>query len=89
MDRISKKELETALGSNITDSMFNEVSGYARKKQEYIYQHGGSKVVLEHWYLVKLAEEYARNLAFSKFTINLCEVIYNTGKEYLDETGTQ
>ncbi len=39
-------------------------------------------VVLEHWYLVKLTEEYVRSLAFSKFTMDLCRTLRDMEKEH-------
>lgn len=38
MRDITREEVEGLLGSSITDSMFEEALGYARRKQEYIYQ---------------------------------------------------
>lgn len=83
MQEVKKAEVEELLGSGITDSMFDEALCYARKKQEYIYQNDGREVVLQHWYLVKLTEEYVRNLAFSKFTMELCMELHNMEKEHL------
>ena len=80
MQDITREEVEGLLGS-ITDSMFEEALGYARRKQEYIYQREGREVVMQHWYLVKLTEEYARNLAFSKFTMDLCRETCNMDQE--------
>lgn len=83
MQEVKKAEVEKLLGSGITDSMFDEALSYARKKQEYIYQNDGREVVLQHWYLVKLTEEYVRNLVFSKFTMELCMELHNMEKEHL------
>lgn len=55
---------------------------YARHKQEYIYQREHRQVVLQHWYLVKLTEEYVRSLAFSKFTMDLCRTLQDMEKEH-------
>ena len=38
--------------------------------------------MLEHWYLVKLTEEYVRSLAFSKFTMDLCRALRDMEKEH-------
>ena len=57
---VEKKEVEELLGCEITDEQFEEALKYARHKQEYIYQRERRQVVLQHWYLVKLTEEYVR-----------------------------
>lgn len=84
MQEVKKAEVEELLGTSITDNMFDEALGYAKRKQEYIYQRDGREVVLEHWYLVKLTEEYVRSLAFSQFTMDLCMELYNMEKEHLE-----
>lgn len=71
---VEKKEVEELLGCEITDEQFEEALKYARHKQEYIYQREHRLVVLQHWYLVMLTEEYVRSLAFSKFTMDLCSM---------------
>ena len=83
MSKIVKKgEVEKLLGCMITDEQFNKALGYARKKQEYIYNRDHRAVVLQHWYLVKLTEEYVRSLAFSKFTMDLCSALRDMEKEH-------
>lgn len=77
---VEKKEVEELLGCEITDEQFEEALKYARHKQEYIYQREHRQVVLQHWYLVKLTEEYVRSLAFSKFTMDLCRTLQDTKK---------
>lgn len=57
---VEKREVEELLGCEITDEQFEEALKYARHKQEYIYQREHRQVVLQHWYLVKLTEEYVR-----------------------------
>lgn len=79
---VEKKEVEELLGCEITDEQFEEALKYARHKQEYIYQRERRQVVLQHWYLVKLTEEYARSLAFSKFTMDLCRTLRDMEKEH-------
>lgn len=79
---VKKREVEELLGCMITDGQFNEALGYARKKQEYIYNRDHQAVVLQHWYLVKLTEEYVRSLALSEFTMDLCSTLHNMGKEH-------
>lgn len=85
---IKKAEVEEMLGGTITDRLFDQALRYAKQKQEYIYKNEKREVVLERWYLVKLTEEYARNLVFSKFTMDLCQELCNMEKERLKKTGT-
>ena len=73
---VEKREVEELLGCEITDEQFEEALKYARHKQE---------VVLQHWYLVKLTEEYVRSLAFSKFTMDLCSALRDMEKECSDK----
>lgn len=89
MQDITREEVEGLLDSSITDSMFEEALSYARRKQAYIYQREGREVVMQRWYLVKLAEEYAGNLAFSKFTMDLCREACNMEKERLEDRHSQ
>ena len=79
---MKRQEVEELLGFAITDEQFREALGCARRKQEYIYQLERRPVVLEHWYLVKLTEEYVRSLAFSKFTMDLCRTLRDMEKEH-------
>lgn len=79
---IKKEEVEKLLGGVITDSQFSEALKNARKKQEYILQQEKRPVILQHWYLVKLVEEYVINLAFSNFTMDLCRTLTNMEKEH-------
>ena len=79
---VKKGEVEELLGYMITDEQFNEALEYARRKQKYIHSQEHSTVVLQHWYLVKLTEEYVRNLAFSKFTMDLCSALRDMEKEH-------
>lgn len=79
---VKKREVEELLGCVITDEQFNEALEYARKKQKYIYEREHRAVVLQHWYLVKLTEEYVRSLAFSKFTMDLCSALRDMEKEH-------
>lgn len=84
-DNVEKREVEELLGCEITDEQFEQALKYARHKQKYIYQREQRKVVLQHWYLVKLTEEYVRNLAFSKFTMDLCSALRDMEKECSDK----
>lgn len=79
---IIKEEVEELLECEITEEQFNEALEYARRKQEYIYNREHWAVVLQHWYLIKLTEEYVRSLAFSKFTMDLCSALRDMEKEH-------
>lgn len=79
---VERGEVENLLGSKITDKQFNKALDYARRKQKYIYQQTKREIVLQHWYLVKLTEEYVRSLAFSKFTMDLCRNLRDMEKEH-------
>lgn len=79
---VKKGEVEELLGCVITDEQFNEALEYAGRKQEYIYKGEHRAVVLQHWYLVKLTEEYVRSLALSKFTMDLCSALCDMEKEH-------
>ena len=81
-DNVEKREVEELLGCTITDEQFEEALKYARHKQAFIYQREPRKVVMQHWYLVKLTEEYVRSLAFSKFTMDLCRTLRDMEKEH-------
>lgn len=71
---VKREEVEELLGCRITEEQFNEALEHAKRKQEYIYKREHRSVVLQHWYLVKLTEEYVRNLAFTKLTMDLCRM---------------
>ncbi len=45
-------------------------------------------MVLQHWYLVKLTEEYVRSLALSKFTMDLCSTLHDMEKVALSSTSS-
>lgn len=79
---VKKEEVEELLRYEITDEQFDEALKYAEHKQQYIYQQEKRLVVLQHWYLVKLTEEYVRSLAFSKFTMDLCRTLCDMEKEH-------
>ena len=79
---VKRQEVEELLGFGITDEQLREALECARHKQEYIYQLEKRPVVLQHWYLVKLTEEYVRSLAFSKFTMDLCRALRDMEKEH-------
>ena len=79
---VRKEEVEELLGCEITDEQFQEALKYAKHKQEYTYKLYQDQRILQHWYLVKLTEEYVRSLAFSKFTLELSRTLRNMEKEH-------
>lgn len=81
-ETVNKKEVEELLKCEITDEQFQEALIYAKRKQAYIYDLEKRPVVLQHWYLVKLTEEYVRSLAFSKLTMDLCRALRDMEKEH-------
>lgn len=86
---VRKQEVEELLGYEITDEDFKEALRAAKRKQEFIYQREHRSVILEHWYLVKLTEEYVRSNAFSHFTMDLCRILKDMEKEHpFNEQGT-
>jgi len=78
---VTKQEVEELLECEITDELFRDALAYAKKKQAYSYQREQRAVIMQHWYLVKLTEECVRALAFSRFTMDLCETLNNIEKE--------
>lgn len=84
VEAVRKSEVEELLGCEITDEQFEVALKYAKHKQEYIYQREQRPVVLQHWYLVQLTEEYVRSLAFSRFTVDLCRSLHDMKKECPD-----
>lgn len=82
---VTKKEVEELLGCEVDESLFQEALAYAKKKQKYAYEREKREVIMQHWYLVKLTEECVRALAFSKFTMDLCETLNNMEKECTDK----
>lgn len=81
-ETVKKEEVEELLECEITDGQFEEALKYAKRKQAYIYDREKRPVVLQHWYLVKLTEEYVRSLAFSQFTMDLCRALRDMEKEH-------
>lgn len=79
---VKREEVEELLGCVITNEQFNEALEHAKRKQEHIYKQERRTVVLQHWYLVKLTEEYVTSLAFSKFTTDLCRMLRDMEKEH-------
>ena len=79
---VKRKEVEELLGYEITEKQFDKALEYAKRMQDYIYRQEHRAVVLQHWYLVKLTEEYVRSLALSKFTMDLCSALRDMEKEH-------
>lgn len=79
---MEKREVEELLGCSISDRQFEEALGHARRKQKYFFRRYHRPVVLQHWYLVKLTEEYVRSIAFSRFTMDLCRTLRDMEKEH-------
>ncbi len=79
---IRKSEVEDLLGCSIADGQFERALMYATRKQDFIYKREENPAVLQHWYLVKLTEEYVRILAFSEFTMDLCRTLHDMEKEH-------
>lgn len=88
MKEVEKREVEDLLENQISDDQFNEAYEYAKRKQAYIYSREKRPVVLQHWYLVTLTKEYVQSLAFSHFTMDLCESLRNMEKEHQNMSGT-
>lgn len=79
---VRKEEIEELLGVEITEEQFEEAFGYAKQKQSYIFQREKRLEVMKRWYLIKLTAEYVGNLAFSRFTMDLCSTLANMEKEH-------
>lgn len=88
-NNISKEQIENLVGHAISDAQFGKALECAARKQTCAYENEKNPVVLQDWYLVKLTEEYVRNLAFSEFTMELYKELHNMKKEHLfKEQGT-
>lgn len=81
MEEITKHEVERLLGAEITDEQFDEALEYAKRKQAYIFSREHSPAVLQPWYLAILTKEYVGQLAFSRFTMDLCATLRSMEKE--------
>ncbi len=79
---MEKKEVEELLKMEIPNSLFQLALRYAERKQRYIYAQTREQTVMQHWYLVKLTEEYVRSLAFSEFTMRVCRELKDMEKEH-------
>lgn len=82
MGEVRKEEVQELLGFDISDEQFEEALGCAQRKQRYIYSREARPITLQHWYLVKLTEEYVRSNAFSRFTMDLCRTLFDMEKEH-------
>ena len=74
-DTVRKEEVEALLHSQVTNKEFDIAVKKARKKQQYIYDQTKRSVVLEDWYLVKLAEEFILSDRLSNLTADICEML--------------
>ncbi len=83
IDEKMKMEVEQLLGCHITDEQYIEAFKYAKDKQDYIYKQEKRATVMQHWYLVKLIEEYVQSLEFSRLTMDLCKKRDDMKKECL------
>lgn len=72
--RVTRSEVEESLCCKISDQLFEYALKAAKQKQRYIYSQERRSVILQHWYLAKLTEEYVRILAFSDLTERLCRM---------------
>lgn len=79
---MEKREIEEMLNSSVSDKLFSEASGYARRKQQYIYDRDKNPVVLQEWYLKQLTAEQVISLSFSQFTMDLCRTMRDMEKEH-------
>lgn len=79
---VRQKDVERLIGYRITTKQFMKALKYARQKQECIYKREKREEVLQREYLVKLTAEYARYLAFSKFTMDLSSFLHDMEKEH-------
>lgn len=77
-----KSDVEDLLHMKITDDQFKEALQIAERKQDYIFEQEKDPLVLQHWYLAKLTEEYVKSLALSKFTMDLCRTLHDMEKEH-------
>lgn len=78
---MGKRETKTIARTGIHDMAYKEALACAKKKQEYIYGQCHDPQVMQEWYLMGLVEEYAKSLAFSKFTLDLCRGLRDMEKE--------
>ncbi len=69
---VTRSEVEEILCCKISKKLFEEALRAAKKKQAYLYAQEHRPVILQHWYLVKLTEEYVRILDFAEWTKDLC-----------------
>ena len=80
-----RENIENELNTKLTDEQFEEAYEMAAMKQQFIFAREHRNVIMSIWYLEMLVLEYVRNLAFSHYTMDLCEVCGNK-KEHLSNT---
>lgn len=81
-EEVRKEEVQELLGFRISDEQFGKALACAQRKQQYLYDCEARPVILQHWYLAKLTEEYVRSLAFSRYTLDLCRTLRDMEKEH-------
>lgn len=79
--RVTRSEVEEILCCKISNELFEKALKVAKQKQRYIYSQERRSVILQHWYLVKLTEEYVRIIFFAEQTKHLCRM-RNMEKEH-------
>lgn len=82
---MTKIDVENILQANISDESYEQALEYAKRKQNYIYKMEKRPEVMQPWYLAQLTAEYVHSLAFSKFTMDLCEKLRNMEKSVPSE----
>ena len=82
---MTKIDVENILQANISDENYEQALEYAKRKQNHIYKMEKRPEVMQPWYLAQLTAEYVHSLAFSKFTMDLCEKLRNMEKSVPSE----
>lgn len=75
-----KKDIEEMLQTDISDELFAEALGQAKHKQKHIFDREKRDVVMQDWYLMQLVKEQIAAISFSRFTMDLCEMLRNMEK---------
>lgn len=77
-----RENIENELNTKLTDEQFEEAYEMAAMKQQFVFAREHRNVIMSIWYLEMLVLEYVRNLAFSHYTMDLCEVCGNKKSTY-------
>ena len=83
-----RENIESELNTALTDEQFEEAYEMAAMKQQFIFAREHRAVIMSLWYLEMLVMEYVRNLAFSHYTMDLCEVCGNKKERSSEQTST-